>query len=183
MAGRVWPAKIGFHNNALHISKGWQHWVSDHKLTRGDFVVLRYLQNSTFLVTAYGTDGCNKEVPTMTIRKKGALVIGRYSPAGRNITFQKTFRTTLKNFVSIPNHVLKACTFTVDQKIQVRNNEGVAIMTQLRVTCDRIVLGYSGLTKFWHLIGVQKGDKLNFEVVCENGNEIKEIVVTNMSQL
>ncbi|KAK9749983.1 hypothetical protein RND81_02G163800 [Saponaria officinalis] len=186
MAGRVWPAKLGFHDNTLHITAGWPQYVQYHKLECGDFVVVRYLQNSTFQVMAFGTNGCIKDEPMETIQMEG--VAGTYSagaPApgpGRSIRFQKIFRTNFKNFVSIPKQVLQACTFTLDQNIRLSNTEGVGITTQLRVTSDRIVLGYSGLTKLWHMIGVQKGDKLEFEVICENGNMIKEIIVNNISQ-
>ncbi|KAK9669427.1 hypothetical protein RND81_13G129100 [Saponaria officinalis] len=180
--GRDWPANLGFRENVLHITEGWQQYVEDHHLKRGDFVVLRYLQNSTFLVLVYGPNGCAKEPP---LPAEPVVVVGPNAAVGqieRKIRFQKIFTSNFKNFVTLPKLVVQACTFTVDQDVMVRNDEGVSVMTQLRGTADRFVLGYTNLTRFWHMIGVEMGDKLEFEVVCDGESKIKEVIVNILSE-
>ncbi|XP_074300437.1 putative B3 domain-containing protein REM15 [Silene latifolia] len=168
--GLVWPAKLGYIGDHLHITSGWKEFVKEHTLKSGDFVVFHYVPDSTFLVTTFDSDGCSKVAPL--VKKK------RRTIARPNFEFVRTIKTThLKSFVTFPSWMIKSCAIELPQRVKLCFEEGVSKKIWLRKTGDRTVLGYAGMPQFWEMNNVQIGDKLQFQIILGEWNTIKKIIV------
>ena len=61
--GRCWHVGVEkIEPTKLYFTTGWESFVSDHKLDRGDFLLFKYIDNSSFEVKIYAKNGCTKEL-------------------------------------------------------------------------------------------------------------------------
>ncbi|XP_074303976.1 B3 domain-containing protein REM14-like [Silene latifolia] len=172
--GLVWPAKLSYIGDHLHISSGWKEFVKEHSLKSGDFVVFHYVPDTTFFVMAFDSDGCNKVAPLVKKRRR--------TIAPPTLLFERTIRNTHKNFLTFPSWVIKKCGVELPQKVELCFEEGVSTITWLRGAKDRTILGYTGIDRFLEMNNVQKGDKLQFQIIRGEGKAIKNIIARRLPQ-
>ncbi|EYU45442.1 hypothetical protein MIMGU_mgv11b014940mg [Erythranthe guttata] len=61
-SGETWDVKVEQADDGhYYFTKGWEDFARDLKLERSDFIGFTFDDNSTFDVTAWGSDGCGKE--------------------------------------------------------------------------------------------------------------------------
>ncbi|XP_074300427.1 B3 domain-containing protein At1g49475-like [Silene latifolia] len=175
MNGLVWPAKLSYIENHLHISSGWKEFVKEHSLKSGDFVVFHYVPaDTTFFVMAFDSDGCNKVAPLVKKRRR--------TIAPPTLLFDRTIQNPHKNFLTFPSWVIKKCGVELPQKVELCFEEGVSTITWLRGAKDRTVMGYTGVDRFLEMNNVQKGDKLQFQIILGKGKTIKNIIARRLPQ-
>ncbi|KAI3927635.1 hypothetical protein MKW92_046950 [Papaver armeniacum] len=59
-----WNVKVIKEEGGLYFWKGWPDFVEAHYLGHGDIVTMKYVGNSQFDVKLYGTNGCEKVLPS-----------------------------------------------------------------------------------------------------------------------
>ncbi|XP_074309185.1 B3 domain-containing protein Os01g0723500-like [Silene latifolia] len=176
MSGLVWPAKLSYIDDHLHITSGWKDFVKEHSLNNGDFVVFHFVPGSTFLVMPFDADGCSKGAPLAKRKRKITDV--------RNLQFERIIKTSVvKNFVTVSSSVMKQCVVDLPQRVELCFEGGVSTSQWLRKAKDeRIVVGYAGMGRFWEMNNVKKGDRLLFQIICGKGRTVKKIVVTRVQE-
>ncbi|XP_074309184.1 B3 domain-containing protein At4g34400-like [Silene latifolia] len=176
MSGLVWPAKLSYIGDHLHITSGWKEFVKEHSLNSGDFVVFHFVLGSTFRVMVFDADGCSKGA-TLAKRKRKITDV-------RNLQFEKIIKTNeVKNFVTMSSSVMKQCVVELPQRVELCFEGGVCMTQWLRKANDkRIVVGYAGMGRFWEMNNVKKGDRLLFQIICGKGRTVKKIVVTRVQE-
>ncbi|KAB2605611.1 B3 domain-containing protein [Pyrus ussuriensis x Pyrus communis] len=60
--------------NGLFFDDGWQYFVKDHHLEKGDFLVFKYDGKSKFKVAIYDTTACEKDVEIADSRRMGSSI-------------------------------------------------------------------------------------------------------------
>ncbi|XP_074309162.1 uncharacterized protein LOC141643765 [Silene latifolia] len=180
-SGIVWQAKLQIVDGYIYITKGWELYVKDHSLTDGDFLIFHYLQNATFLVMIFGTDGEIKNEPVpMKSGKSGTTKFGR-TTTRIDFKFKMTFNK--KNFVTIPRCIIKTCEPKLPQDIILRNGKGRGLKTQLhRIKDQRVIMGYFNVSEFVELGNAKTGNEIQFSLSCKHGNKIESMTMTNLSQ-
>ncbi|XP_074303634.1 putative B3 domain-containing protein Os03g0621600 [Silene latifolia] len=181
VGGKVWNAKVEKIGDRVCITQGWENYVNDHSLEKGCFLTFKYLQDSTFFVLVFGSDGIIMDEP-VDARTNVPSSRGRKWNEGVSSTrFFKKYGPGFKNYVCIPNIVAEACVITVGEPVKLRNNVGGTTRTELRQTQDRFVLGY-GLRNYWPKCQFKNGEKLQFDVIRRSNGHIKEVFVTSTSR-
>ncbi|GAB4847042.1 hypothetical protein Ancab_026054 [Ancistrocladus abbreviatus] len=66
-SGKFWRVELERDGLDLFIMKGWEGFVNDNSLERGDFLILSYKGNSLFFVKVFGVNGCMKEEPVVRL--------------------------------------------------------------------------------------------------------------------
>ncbi|KAI4327515.1 hypothetical protein L6164_019965 [Bauhinia variegata] len=60
-SGHVWNVKLARTADDLLFHKGWKNFAQDHSLAAGDFLVFRYIGDSSFGVSIFDETGCERE--------------------------------------------------------------------------------------------------------------------------
>lgn len=61
LGGNFWCVDMQEDENSVYFANGWQDFVREHSLQKGEFLVLRYNGNSSFTVRIFSKDACMKE--------------------------------------------------------------------------------------------------------------------------
>lgn len=61
-SGRYWHVGVEKIDPKLYFTSGWEGFVSEHKLERGDLLLFKYNGNTSFEVKVYANNGCKKEL-------------------------------------------------------------------------------------------------------------------------
>ncbi|KAL9241819.1 hypothetical protein vseg_015883 [Gypsophila vaccaria] len=204
---KEWKVKAKRVGDMVRLTQGWRTYVKDNSLEGGEFLIFKYVDKSCFYVVIHGEDGCVREqsFEESSVGTSESPLMDRHSPADASIEevpfvglesededdvhnehglrFSKTFRTTFKNYVIVPMVIFDQCVMKLPQSIILRSDKGVEMMTQLRRTSDRVVMGYVGIHKFWKDNDVKIGDTLEFEVILGDGRIVEEVIMRNTTRL
>ncbi|KAK9929530.1 hypothetical protein M0R45_026626 [Rubus argutus] len=75
-SGQCWAVELEKTENGLFFHNGWQHFVKDHHLEVGDFLIFRYHGESKFTVTIYDRSACEKDVEVAKRRSNSSVSLG-----------------------------------------------------------------------------------------------------------
>ncbi|XP_074307408.1 B3 domain-containing protein REM20-like isoform X2 [Silene latifolia] len=79
LQGKLWKVKLEVvQDGRVYMTKGWNEYVRNHSLVRGDFLVFKPLNKSDFHVKVFGIDGVIKEEPVNTgVTTEAAASLGK----------------------------------------------------------------------------------------------------------
>ncbi|XP_074294376.1 B3 domain-containing protein REM5-like [Silene latifolia] len=177
LQGKLWKVKLEVvQDGRVYIAKGWNEYVRNHSLVRGDFLVFKPLNKSDFHVKVFGIDGVIKEEPVDTgLATEAAADLGK-DDVSQILQFSKIYKPYNKFYVDFPKAVIKACDqHGLPQEVTLREEKGCVVESVLRKITDRFRLGGQGFNELCKKTEVKIGDKLDFEVILREGRKIKEI--------
>ncbi|XP_065848509.1 B3 domain-containing protein REM13-like isoform X3 [Euphorbia lathyris] len=108
--GKLWPIKI----NGRRFEDGWKHFVEDHDLQIGDFLVFRHEGDMVFDVLVFDRTTCQREyLPIIDIKEEEFEIHDqnrpKYTSTGKKLEKEKKVKTGLKETDSSSAHEHPYC--------------------------------------------------------------------------
>ncbi|KAK3002804.1 hypothetical protein RJ639_019370 [Escallonia herrerae] len=73
-AKKSWAVDVNKIDDYLYFQKGWSKFVEDNSLEAGDFLIFCFDGNSSFYVSIFGKNNCQKEVATTSMESDQTLL-------------------------------------------------------------------------------------------------------------
>ncbi|KAM1270657.1 hypothetical protein ACFX13_032544 [Malus domestica] len=197
-SGESWTVGLeGRNDGKFFFRKGWHHFVEDHLLEIGNFLVFEYDGDTKFDVKIYNPTGCEKEEAAAAKKTTGNLASIRnrkksmlYKPAdvketsAGHIAFRSKYKTCFKATVpkipyrmTVPKKLAVAKGLIEKERVRLTDPNGKTWKVKLRVeeikSCGSRLLMTEGLLKCWHANNISPGDTAVFELVNEKRSEMK----------
>ncbi|KAM1797653.1 hypothetical protein EV1_031486 [Malus domestica] len=196
-SGESWTVGLeGRNDGKFFFRKGWRHFVGDHLLEIGNFLVFEYDGNTNFDVKIYNPTGCEKEEAaaakkttgnqaTIRNRKKSML----HKPADVKetsdglIMFRSKYtcfeRDVSKNpyRMTVPKELAVAVGLIKKERVRLIDPNGKSWKVKLRLDDTKYGSGHlrmtEGLIACWRANNISPGDTVVFELVNKKRSEMK----------
>ncbi|GFP80953.1 B3 domain-containing protein os03g0120900 [Phtheirospermum japonicum] len=130
-SGETWDVEIEkLDGDNIYLNRGWAKFVKDMKLKTFDFLLFRWFtEKSTFQVSCYGKDGCEKEPPgfnygangpakrTRSAKKEASFTDEGKKPDNSNQRFEIVLKDHQRSRVCFPKRFAEAAGLMGKKKV------------------------------------------------------------------